>query len=239
MYCRFILITGIVCSVGLAATANAQDETTAGDGLAYTIDFTDFEAGAVNAWLEGKGFQLEKDADNRKKVALEAGGDGLAIKVKRPAFGLLVNERAEVQQYSKVHLVWGVRDFPDSASYERGINNEAVMVYVFFGRELQSSGSLFIPNSPYFIALYLCDNDTLDKPYKGRYYEQSARFVCVGKPAEGEVVETEFDLTAAFRRYFNKQEVPPVSGVSLGFDTNASGDDGRAAAFVRRIQFTE
>mgnify|MGYP000473520078 CR=1 FL=1 len=37
-----------------------------------------------------------------------------------------------------------LNDFPDGASYAQGVNNEALMVYVFFGKERMPSGSLGI-----------------------------------------------------------------------------------------------
>jgi len=34
------------------------------------------------------------------------------------------------------------------------------MVYVFFGHEKYSSGSMFVPDSPYFIGFFLCPNES-------------------------------------------------------------------------------
>jgi hypothetical protein len=41
----------------------------------------------------------------------------------------------------------------------------------------------------------------------------------------------------AFRTYFAKEEVPPISAINLGVDTSDAGDGGRAAAYVKSIEF--
>jgi hypothetical protein len=63
--------------------------------------------------------------------------------------------------------------------------------------------------------------------------------VCVGNPKPHETVISQFDLIAAFRTYFEKEEVPMVSGIALGVDTFRSGDGGKAAAYIYRIEFLE
>ena|SRR5215510_4619618 len=49
----------------------------------------------------------------------------------------------------------------------RGSGPKQIMVYIFFGKERHSSGSLFIPNSPYFLALYLCETEATNTPSRG------------------------------------------------------------------------
>jgi hypothetical protein len=51
--------------------------------------------------------------------------------------------------------------------------------------------------------------------------------------------KTEFDLADAFKRYFQKDEVPRISIVALEIDTTSSADDGRAVAFIHSIEFLE
>jgi hypothetical protein len=109
------------------------------------------------------------------------------------------------------------------------------MVYVFFGHDELPSGSWVIPDSPYFIGIFLCDQDPVEQPFTGRYYEKGGRFVCLGHPKPGARVTTEFDLASAFKRYFGRDPPPAVSGISLEVDTTQSGDGGRAAAFIDRI----
>ena len=53
------------------------------------------------------------------------------------------------------------------------MRNEALMVIIFMGDERLTSGSLFIPNSPYFIGLNLCHgDDRVNQPYVGSYFKK-------------------------------------------------------------------
>jgi len=113
------------------------------------------------------------------------------------------------------------------------------MVYFFFGTERISSGHLLIPNSPYFIGLFLCQDDLVNHPYRGRYFHASGRFVCLGKPKPGESTTSEFDLDAAFKSYFGKQVTPGMTGIGFGVDTSASGNGGKAAAFIKSIELLD
>src|SRR5207244_1833477 len=79
-------------------------------------------------------------------------------------------------------------------------------------------GSLFIPDSPYFLALYLCETEPTNKPFKGRYYHASGRFICVERPPLGTTVTTDFPIADTFRRIFGK-EAPDISGIGLAIDT--------------------
>ena len=111
------------------------------------------------------------------------------------------------------------------------------MVYVFFGRERLASGEFFVPDSPYFIGFYLCppDTDEVDVPYAGHHYQEAGRYICMAHPEEGQAVTTLIDLEEEFRRSFNKPYVPVISGISIEMDTTDSGNDGHAAAFIRRL----
>jgi hypothetical protein len=62
--------------------------------------------------------------------------------------------------------------------------------------------------------------------------------VCRQSYPHGTVV-SEFDLSAAFRIYFKKDDVPMISGLTLGIDTFRSGDGGKAAAYIYSIGFLE
>jgi hypothetical protein len=53
------------------------------------------------------------------------------------------------------------------------------------------------------------------------------------------MVVSEYDLIAAFKRKYEKDEVPIISGIALAIDTTKSGEDGKAAAFIKSIEFLE
>ena len=114
------------------------------------------------------------------------------------------------------------------------------MVVVFMGDERQSSGSMFIPDSPYFVGLFLCHgDDKVNHPYVGSYFKKGGRYVCVDRPAEGKLVTSRFDLLEAYRTYFDKErdDDPAVSGLALALDTKKAADGGKSSAFIREIRF--
>ena len=114
------------------------------------------------------------------------------------------------------------------------------MVVVFMGDERQPSGSMFIPDSPYFIALFLCHgDDKLNHPYVGSYFKKGGRYVCIDRPTEGVMVTSRFDLMEAYRSYFDKErdDDPAISGLALALDTRKAGDNGQSSAFIREVRF--
>lgn len=188
--------------------------------------------------LASRSFVLEHDAKDGDKINLYHTEDALHIQVNNPSFGILIHEK-DIPEANHLRLHWGVSEFPEGASYEHGIDNEAIMVYVFFGHETYSSGSMFVPDSPYFIGFFLCTDgaDKLEQPYAGHYYKKTGRFVCVDHPGQGKAVISDVNLEDEFRKSFGLNTVPPVSGMSIEVDTTASGNDGKAASFLKRIEF--
>ena len=50
---------------------------------------------------------------------------------------------------------------------------------------------------------------------------------------------SEYDLVAAFKRKYEKDEVPIISGIALAIDTRKSDGGGKAKAFFKCIEFLE
>lgn len=208
--------------------------------LAHIIRFTDYEIGSEEDWLQGKGFKFEKDMRNRNRIDLEINNGSLTIEAKRRAFGFMVNETVNVPEFTHVEIDWGVNQFPEGASYEQGIRNEAIMVVIFMGDERLSSGSLFIPDSPYFIGLFICHgDDRVNYPYLGTYFKKSGRYVCGDSSEANEIVTTRFELLEAYRTYFDKErdDDPGISGLAIAVDTKKAQGGGKASAFIREIRF--
>ncbi len=208
--------------------------------LVHIVRFTDYEQGPIDDWLQGKAFQFEQDARRRDRIDLDIGSGGLVLEAKRRAFGIMPNEAVNVPDFTHIEIDWGVSRFPAGASYEQGVRNEALMVIVFMGDQRQPSGSMFIPDSPFFVGLFLCHgDDRLNHPYVGSYFKKSGRYVCTGRPAMDETVRSRFDLMAAYRTYFDaeRDDDPTVSGLALALDTKKADDGGRASAFIREIRF--
>jgi len=205
----------------------------------FLIDFSDYSEGSVEEWLREKGFEFERDARDRKKLDLDVKDDALILESKVRLRGSLINEGVDLEEFSSVKIEWGINTYPQDASYESKVNNEALMVIIFFGYDKISSGHFLIPNAPYFIGLFLGKDDEVNKPYLGRYFKKAGRYVCLGNPKPGETVISEFDLVSTFQTYFEKDEVPIISGIALAVDTSRSGYGGKASAFIKSIEFLE
>jgi hypothetical protein len=220
--------------------AAAKTPSTTGSAeTRLTIDFSGYAGEPIDEWLQSRGFKFEDAAKDRDRLALSVQNGALVLEAKEQLRGFIIKNGLDLAPVSKVRLEWGVIKYPEGASYEQNIRNEAIMVYVFFGEEKISSGHLLYPDLPYFIGLYLCKDDRLKMPYKSDYYQEGGRFVCLGDPAPHETVVSEFDLRDAFQKYFEKTDVPPISGLAIEIDTSSSGDEGKASGYIRRIAFLD
>jgi len=226
-----------ICAIAALAMTASVDSARSADRLKRGVDFSGFSGGSIWDWLGSKGFEPKQDASNARRVVYSASPSALVLETKTRAFGLLLNEM-DVRDYSRVRIEWGVDAFPPGASYEKEVRAEAITVYIFFGKERHSSGSLFIPDSPYFLALYLCETEATNKPFTGRYHQASGRFICVERPQLGATVATDFPIADTFRRVFGK-EPPDISGIALAIDTANAKGSGVAKSFIRKIEFAE
>jgi hypothetical protein len=227
---------------GPALTKSTNVTPPAGHGwpqVTLVIDFADYAGGSIEAWLQAKGFRLEHGARDPASLALSSEGGALVLEAKKPVWGFVVNDDVKLEHFSKIRITWGIIKYPKGASYERNVHNEALMLYISFGQDHLASGHVVIPARPYFIGLFLGQEAKLNTPYKGKYFHAGGRYVCVGNPQPYETVRSEFDLRTAFQTYFDKVDVPMISGISLGVDTFNSGDKGTAAAYIHRIEFLE
>ena len=222
----------LIGAFAVVAGVHAQDSPL------HEFDFSGEPTMTAYELLAASEFSLERHASNSDRIEFHRKDAALHVSVKKPSFGMAVHE-LDVPGARHLELLWGVSDFPEGASYEHGVDNEAVMLYVFFGHERQSSEEIFVPDSPYFIGFYLCPQggDDLNEPYVGHHYKKTGRYICMEHPGEGETIVSRIDLEEEFRRSFEKPFVPVVSGVSIEVDTTGSGNDGHAAAFIRRFAF--
>ncbi|MCF7790362.1 MAG: hypothetical protein K9M56_00045 [Victivallales bacterium] len=206
------------------------------DNLLYILNFEKASKGDISArkWLTENGFEFKSDAGYQDDIKLTFKNSALNIVSKSGVFGLIIEKR-KIQNASKVKITWGVNKFPKGASYKKGINNEAVMIYIYFGKHKLESGSIFIPDSPYFLGLFLGENETLNKPLKGRHFKKGGRFICIGMPGKGKTVVSEFNLNKGFRECFGKdKKVPEISAIAIEVETS---DSGNAEAFIKKIEF--
>lgn len=226
-------------SVGTTSEKPGPSERKGSSQVVHTLNLSDYAGNSVDEWLQSKGLKFEADAANRDMLNLSVSDGALTLEAREALRGILRQNPLHLKRYSKIRIEWGVLKYPKGASYEKDVRNESIMVLVFFGEEKISSGHFISPDLPYFIGFYLCQDDQLNVPYKGKYYQEGGRYVCVGSPQPGETVVSEFDLVQAFHTYFDKSDLPPISGIALEVDTTSSGDGGTAAAFVKRVEILE
>ena len=226
----------LVLALALAGLAGQRPAAAQDAGVAYGVDFTGYKSGPVLDWLKGRGFVAKQDAGNAGKIVLAIKDDTLVLEAKRRALGLLLNEK-DVPGSGRIRIEWGVDAFPPGASYDKGVRSEAIMIFTFFGKKKVSSGSLLVPDSPYFIGLFLCESGKTDHPFTGRFFKAGGRYVCVHTVKIGEKVVSEFDLGKAAEGYFKLTEVPPISGFAIGIDTDNAKAPGTAKSWVKKVDY--
>jgi hypothetical protein len=230
------LLLAVHAIVVVAVIVTSAPPARAAGSMIYGVNFSGFPGGSVLQWLGSKEFLPKQDATNGRRVIYSASQDGLVLETRSPTFALLLNE-TDVRDYSKIRIEWGVDAFPPGASYEAGVRSEAIMVYIFFGKERHASGSLLIPDSPYFLGLFLCESGAINKPFLGRYYHAIGRYICVDRPRLGVALTTEFPIAETFTRIFGRQQPPDVSGFGIAIDTANARGNGVARSFIRKIEF--
>ena len=235
----FISLLVLMLVFGSTVYSSAQAEKDTFQKVNFFIDFSDYSEGSVDKWLREKGFEFRRDARDRKKLDLDVTQNGLVVEAKSRMLGVMLNEGVDLEEFTSIRLNWGIIQYPEGASYEQGVLNEALGVVVFFGYDKISSGHFLIPNAPYFIGFFLGKDEIVGKGYVGRYYQKGGRYVCLGNPKPGEMVVSEYDMLSAFKRKYEKDEVPVISGIALAIDTTKSGGGGKAAAFIKSIEFLE
>jgi hypothetical protein len=216
----------------IAATAIAC--LTAAPAVAGGVEFVfGPQAQSAPAWLAKQGFRLMIDAPDTSRARFSLGERGLTVETLTRAEPMLARGDIHVAQPAQLTVTWGVDRYPAGANWDKGVNNEAIMVMVQFGQE-KLSGGLFLPPSPYFIGFFLCEAGRRDVPIAGRSYTKQGRYVCVDGPPPGRQVTSHIDLDKQFRRAFGFVP-PPVTGFAIESDTTQVGSDGRASAWVKAI----
>jgi hypothetical protein len=216
LVCILLLTTSRVGSAVMASTGALHPASGGASNLTWVIDFADYAGGPIEAWLHIKGFRLEHGAQDPAALALSHKAGALVFEAKQPVRGFVVNDQVKLEHVSTIRITWGIIKYPKDASYERKINNEALMVYISFGQDDVPSGHVLLPARPYFIGVFLGQEERLHTPYQGKYFHEGGRFVCLGHPQPYDTVTSEFDLRTAFQTYFDRVNVPMISGISLG-----------------------
>ena len=231
MNIKIAAIAILTCFAGIVAI-RAQETT--------SFTFPQDRSTDSYSWLQHKGFVLKKGAADHSQFQLSFSQNGLVVEAVKPALGLIVKDGLKIRNFKKMTVKWGVSHYPPEANWDNGVHNEPLMIYVFFGEQLYSSDSWFIPNSPPFIGFYLGQHDKIGGCHTGRHFTQGGRYICMANPQPGQTITTEIDLPAEFKKAFGDSIPMPsyISGLSIESDTSDLADSSRSAAFVQSIAIT-
>ena len=213
-----------VCLSGASSPAWAE--------VVHTIDFSGQPDGPAAAWLRQRGFVFRLNAE---KLAPRFENGRLVLQTESARAGLF-ELPVHLSGVEWLRVAWGVERYPHGADWSRGVTAVPVAVMTSFGTRKISSGSLFVPNAPYFIGLFLGEKERGDRVYRGNYYKKGGRYYCTpcGTPT-GRRVVTVFDLATAFRSEFELEDIPPIS--RFGFQMNTKRTSGGAEAFIEKVEF--
>lgn len=200
--------------------------------IVHEIDFTGQSPGGAVDWLQEHGYELRLDA---KALDPRFSEKGMVLSTDGREAGLFARD-LKLPDASRMQVTWGVERYPEGADWENGVYRVPIAVMVSFGDKKISSGSLFVPNAPYFISLFLSENAKPGKAYTANYYPEGGRYFCQPcTPPVGETVTTELALDSAFRNEFGQSDVPPIT--SFSFQMNTKDTRGGAHAYIQSVEF--
>jgi hypothetical protein len=127
-------------AVGALPVSAAEVNVAKADSNNVIVDFSGYVGGSAAKWLETRGFKLEQDAKKPNLLALSIDDNVLTLEAKGRMTGFILNDSVNLDDISKVKIKWGIRKYPQDVSYQNKVNNEALMLYFFFGKEKVSSG---------------------------------------------------------------------------------------------------
>ena len=210
-----------------AATKTTESET------GWKVDFSNLDD-EPHEQLQDRGFSFEKDMDDRNDIQLSGKKNRLEINALKPAFGLLAYHNLNLENFDTIEIEWGVNLYPEGADWDSELKREPIMICLFFGEPVDAD-RFYLPDSPHFLGVFLCQNNRQLEPYIGNSYQETAKYVCLGTPEPGETIRSRFNFDQAFREWFKTAETPPVTGIAIEVDTTDLPDS-RSSAFIHQIR---
>jgi len=229
--CRFLFVLSL-CSF-LAATSVFAGHPTADETVLLSLDFTTTGPDA-RQWLKRHGFILKKDMENERLIRLTGTKNkGLLISVEQAAFGLAVRRDLDFHDVGTVEVQWGVARYPKGAEWQRGVHREPLMITLFFGPKV-AADHFYLPDSPFFIGLFLGKDGSRASPFLGKSYRQTGRYYCFDDAGENLLTTSSIDIDVAYKKWFAADVVPPLTGIGIEVDTSGLAD-GSALAWLKKI----
>ena len=198
----------------------------------FKIDFTTEPNGPGITWLEKNNFKYQNNGEDLNTYIKNG---RFYIEADRELNGLIIKEK-NLAGVKKVRILWGVTKFPEGANWNKNVKREAIAIVLSFGKKKISSDSWYIPDVPYFISLFLGQNENENQAYKGNYFQKGGRYFCV--PCKSQInqsVSTEIDIEQLFKKTFKKDTMPAITSFSFEVDTRDT--KGTSGAFIEQIEF--
>ena len=213
--------------------------------VVFKLDFS-HSIGSVKEWFQDRGW---KYVHNFHDMHPRFKGGKLVIEAKDDDFGAVAKKfdvGNELKNVKKIRILWGVNQYPSGVVWSGPKNKprnprEAIAVIISFGTKKLPSGSIFRPDQPYFIGLFLHNNAKPAYPYFGNYYQEGGRYYCI--PCDGSVnrdIITEVDITELFEQTFGL-EAPPITALAIETDVTETKQKNHihSKAYIKRIEMFE
>ena len=215
----------------LVLPAQAQ-QTVNQDKVIASFDFTQPSSTDATQWLKKQGFEFKLSAAD---INPHFQDNRLVLKTSGQYAGLIAKE-VNIDSVDRVRITWGVNEYPEGANWAAGVYRVPIAVMMSFGDKTVDSGSLFVPDTPYFVGLFLGKNEQEGRAYKAEYYREGGRYFCQPcGPEPGKVVTTTFDFDKVLQENFEISSQLPVT--SVGIQMNTTDTQGGARAFIEKIEF--
>jgi len=211
-------------------------------GVPYSVDFST-ASGDAEKWFKKIGWEFKEDMDDMQprfengSLIIEPDDDDLGV------ISYQFPKGKGLKNVKKVRLEWGVNQYSAGANWEgpkskKRNTREPISLMIFFGDEKVESGSSFVPNLPYYIALFLGKKEKAGQVYYGNYWQKGGRYLC--EPCDGSLDKTfvtEVMLEDKFKELF-KMDMPPVTGLTIEVDAqDTKKKNGRhSKAFIKKIE---
>lgn len=209
----------------------AQQTVSEGKVIA-SFDFTQPSKEDASEWLKQQGFEFKLSAEDinphfqNNRLVLETSGQ----------YAGLIAKEVNIKGVDRVRITWGVTEYPEGANWGEGVYRVPIAVMLSFGDKTVDSGSFFVPDTPYFIGLFLGEHEQEGRAYKANYYREGGRYFCQPCGSEpGKEVTTTFDLDKALKNNFDISSQLPIT--SVGIQMNTTDTEGGAKAFIEKIEF--
>ena len=208
----------------------------------FKVDFAD-AYGNVETWLKNRGWRIEGDFKNmnarfeNNSLVLEPTDDGSVL------IGLEFKQDEYLKEVNNIKIIWGVDQYPMGADWSgpkesKRNTREPIAVLIFFGEEkIDSGGTLFPPDAPYFVGLFLGKDEKPGIAYFGNYYQKSGRYYCDSCDGSLGQFATTVNIRNRFEVAFSIQP-PPVTKLSIEVDVGNTEKVNRrySKAYIKSIE---